>query len=212
MNKFFLFLLAVPLLSGCSKILSNIAGLNEKKAVDEKTILLLSKENNIPTEDSFQLDTLYFSFLSVVYNASQRNNHYQPLQALYYDKEGLLCVFIVNCYAGGFPNLKWNRNHALETFLPKQQAPVDSVLHLNLHLQFLKPMAGAKKISASYNDYTLVVYWSRFMGRQSTRFIKAIQKNSKLAQGKKVRVVYVNNDNFFAKVVKPSPSPYHYQK
>jgi hypothetical protein len=79
------------------------------------------------------LDTLRFK--------EQIKNHYQPLQALYYNANGELSRFYVNCYAGGFPQLKWNRNGILNTFPPQHQAPVDSILSLKTLSNFLHPVA-----------------------------------------------------------------------
>jgi hypothetical protein len=45
-------------------------------------------------------------------------------------------------------------------------------------------------------DYTVVMQWSRFMGRQSKRFIQEVQRNAALASpGQTVRLLFVNNDN-----------------
>jgi hypothetical protein len=105
----------------------------------------------------------------------------------------------VNCYAGGFPNLNWNRQGIFNEFIPKQQAPIDSLLTLTTQLNFLKPLSKSYLISTESYDYVIVVYWSRFMGRQSKRFIRIIQKNIQLEKTKKVKIIYANNDNIFAK-------------
>ncbi|PBQ32226.1 hypothetical protein CNR22_10730 [Sphingobacteriaceae bacterium] len=190
------------LLSGCVKL---IYGLHDTKALDKKEIVELSLKRKIPAADNFELDTMYLMFLNKVdtfkYKSSERKNHYQPLQALYYNKAGGLDAFIINCYSRGFPNLKWNRRGILDTFVPKKQAPPDSILPMFEHLKYLKALPGAQRFTFGQDDYTVIVYWSYFMGRQSKRLNKAIEKNVKLAKGKKVRILYVNTDNFFKKTL-----------
>lgn len=188
-------------LTSCSKIILGFYGMKNSKTVDETTILNYSKKYNIPAADSYELDASYISFLTSLDTTrykSQRKNHYQPLQALYYDKTGQLISFQINCYAGGFPNLHWDRNEILTSFPPKQQAPLDSIVPLDTQLKYIRPLSQTKKISADSSDFTIIVYWNRFMGRQSKRLVRFIQDNSKLAN-KKVKIIYVNNDNVFAR-------------
>ena len=188
-------------LSSCSTIILGLYGMKNSKTVDEKTILRYSKKYNIPTANCYELDTTYLSFLfsldSVRYEV-QRKNHYQPLQALYYDKFEELKSFQVNCYAGGFPNLKWNRNGSFTTFPPKKQAHVDSIVSLNTQLKYLRPLSQTKLLSSDEYDFIVIIYWSRFMGRQSKRLIRYVQENTKLATGFKVKLIYVNTDDIFA--------------
>lgn len=205
MKNFFLLFVVVLLCSGCAHL---IYGLHHTKSLDKKTILEYSLKRKIPPADNFELDTMYLMFLNKVdtfrYKNSEHKNHYQPLQALYYNKAGGLDAFIINCYARGFPNLKWNRKGILDTFVPRRQAPTDSILPLFEHLKYMKPLPGAQRFTFGQDDYTVIVYWNYFMGRQSKRLNKAIQKNVKLAKGKKVRLMYVNTDNFFNKAFKNS--------
>jgi hypothetical protein len=42
------------------------------------------------------------------------------------------------------------------------------------------------------------VYWNRFSGRQSKRLVRVVKDNVRLAKEKKVMVIYVNSDNFWA--------------
>lgn len=176
--------------------------MKNSKKVDEKVILRYSKKYNIPLVDGYELDTSYISFLSSLDTTlykSQRENHYQPLQALYYDKTGQLQSFQINCYAGGFPNLHWDRNGIFTTFPPEQQAPIDSIMQFDTQLKFLRVLSQTKKFSADNYDYIVIVYWSRFMGRQSKRLIRFVQDNSKLTTDKKVKIIYANTDNIFAR-------------
>lgn len=188
-------------LTSCSTMIQGLYGIKNLEAVDEKTILRYSEKYNIPNSDSYVLDTAYISFLFALDTMSfkeQRKNHYQPLQALYYGKDRQLKSLQVNCYAGGFPNLKWDRNETLKTFPPKKQAPIDSIVSLNTQLKYLRPVFPTKPFSPEEYDYIVVIYWSKFMGRQSKRLIRYVDENVKLATDQKIKVIYVNTDNIFA--------------
>jgi len=176
-------------------------GLKKTKTIDEKTIARFAKKYNVPAPDNYDLDTAYFSYmfsLDTTQYKQEIKNHTQPLQALYYDNSGNLKSFQVNCYAGGFPNLKWDRDERMTIFPPKQQAAIDSIVPLETHLKYLKPLSQTEKIQIDNYDYIVIVHWNRFMGRQSKRLIRFVQDNSKLETDKKVKIIYANTDNLFA--------------
>jgi hypothetical protein len=200
----FLLLLVFLGFTRCSPVILRLYGMKKPKTVSEKTILHYSKKYRIPETDLFILDSNYISFL-LSFDSSKFNrhikNHYQPLQALYYNKNGALESFHVNCYAGGFPNLKWNRNGTFETFPPQQQAQLDSLISLKKQFEYFQPLKNTSVLSGSNTyDFFVVVFWSRFMGRQSKRLLHQVQKNSQLSLQQKVKIIYVNNDNAFSKI------------
>ena len=189
-------------LMSCTSILAGLYGMKKIKTVDEKTIVRYAKKYSIPTADSYELDTAYLSYLFSLDSTKYRSeikNHYQPLQSLYYDNSGYLKSFQVNCYAGGFPNLNWNRNGIMTSFPPKQQAPVDSIVSLETQMKYLKPLSQTSKHINDNYDYIVIVYWNRFMGRHSKRLIRFVQDNSKLETERKVKIIYANTDNIFAR-------------
>jgi hypothetical protein len=196
-----LFLSCLIGLLSCSTGLAGIYGMKKIKHIDEDKIVRCSKKFNIPSIDNYEIDTTYFSYLHSLDTSIfkvQIKNHYQPLQALYFDKSRKLCSFQINCYAGGFPNLNWNRNEKMTTFPPKEQAPIDSILSFEKQISFLKPLSKTELFAQENFDYIVVVYWSKFMGRQSRRLIRTIQNNLKLGHDKKIKVIYANTDNVFA--------------
>ena len=204
MKKYPTILLFVLILFGQAarpQIAKGLYGLKKLKNVDTATILEYAKKYHIPREADFTLDTAYLKFLSSFDSSiykEQVKNHYQPLQALYYNRKGQLVSFQVNCYAGGFPNLDWNRNGNMTIFPPKQQAPLDKIMPLDTLREYLEPLSQSKINSNRNDDYTVVVFWSIFMGRQSKRLIHTVQDNLQLGTNKRIRVLYVNTDNFFA--------------
>jgi hypothetical protein len=187
--------------TGCSASYIALFGIKNLKPLDEKSILKYALKFNIPPEDNFELDTIFASFIlshDTSQYGEQMKNHLQPLQALYFDRTGRLHSFHVNCYAGGFPNLNWNWNGSLNQFPPGELAPPDTLLPLNIQLNFLKPLSFSSTFYSEEFDYLIFVYWSRFMGRQSRILIHSIQNNCKLAKHEKVKIIYVNNDNLFS--------------
>lgn len=179
----------------------SVYGAKQPKGINNTTIAKYSYKYDIPLADSYVLDSNYLDFLfshdTSVYKA-QIKNHYQPLQALYYNKNKQLESFHINCYTGGFPNFDWNRDSTLNVFPPKQQAPLDSLVSFNNQLKYLTKLPDSKKITNEEFDYYVIVYWNRFMGRQSKRLIHFIQENCKLANDKKVKIIYANTDNLYA--------------
>ncbi len=199
--SFYFLLLTLTVFAGCSSTVSFFYGIKKPQFLDENQILYYAKKLNLPNEDIFQIDTAYFNFIvstdSIKHKESHKN-HYQPLQVLYYGQAGQLVSFHVNCYAGGFPNLKWNREGSFDIFPPKTQAPVDSILPLKKLLGFLKPLASSQKIHTEQYDYFVFVFWNRFMKRQSKRLIRTVQQNCRMKKNKTIRTIYVNDDNLFA--------------
>lgn len=90
------------------------------------------------------------------------------------------------------------RDEIMTTIPPKQQTPPDSILSLEQQLSYIQSLPEANDISIKVYDYIVVVYWNRFMGRQSNRVMHFVQENSKLATKEKIKILYVNTDNFFA--------------
>ena len=190
-------LLAVGL-GGCQTVFQGLYGMHGLRPVSATELPDLAEKHGIPPGRSCVLDTSYRQLLAswLGPNAEAAKNHYQPLQASYYDQTGQLKAFYINCYAGGFPNLNWNSAGGLQQFPPAPQAPADTVLPLPTYLRYVRQSNGQRLPALPAADYIVVVQWSRFMGRQSRRFIRAVQQNTGLAQpGQSFRLLFVNNDN-----------------
>jgi hypothetical protein len=162
------------------------------------------EEFNLPQEKTFMLDTSYtrylFSFDTLKY-ANQIKNHYQPIQATYYNKAGELVSFHINCYAGlgveDKDDLNWNQQNAFGLFIPKTVAPIDSILPLSKHLQFLKTFDNKNIDTTDFAtfDYTVIIHWGKkWRPRDCQNLFDIVNKNVSLAN-KKVNILYVNNDN-----------------
>lgn len=184
-----------------------IYGIQDTHSISDSSLNVYAGHFKIPLADNYSMDTSFATFIHSFDTTQfkyQIKNHYQPLQALYFDKTNHLVKYYINCYAGGFPTLKWNRNGNLNIFLPKDQAPLDTLLTLDKQETFLKSTKNSKPPDFSNYDYTVFIYWNLFMKRHSRHLIKSIRKNCTLAYNYSVKIVYVNNDNLFANFEKNS--------
>jgi hypothetical protein len=148
--------------SSCVKLAQTIVGVKSPKFLTDSQIEKTSKIFKVDQTANYKLDTTYLNFilkLDTIYFKQQIKNHIQPLQALYFNSNGKLQKFYVNCYAGGFPNLKWNRGGNLDVFPPKDQAPLDTVLSLSKLLEFIKPVCVSTPILSIGNfNYYVFIY------------------------------------------------------
>jgi hypothetical protein len=147
----------------------------------------------------------YFDSIGVLYGYNPNScdtsqllkHHYQPLQVLFFDRSGKVVAFHNNCYCGGFPNLRWNRNGTFDSIPARAVIPPDTLLKFSTLKGFL--------ISADVNntdinikedvDYQIAVFWTTFMGRQSKRLIRIIQ--DKYSDKTNVDILYIDADCIF---------------
>ncbi len=177
--------------------------MHQPKTLSSNSIKKLSKEYGILASESYELDTLFYTHLKSLENKAsnqQINDHGQALQACYFNQNGQLISFHVNCYAGGFPNLNWNQQGVFEKFPPQTLAPIDSLLPFNQLKTYLLPITGNKQNISK--PYTVVVFWNRFMGRQSKCLIKLVKENAKGVNAEEIEWYFVNNDNFLFNLLK----------
>ena len=176
-------------------------------AMTPEEILVQGEKYGIPRGDSYVMDSSFFSValsLDTIRYGKDQKNLTQPLQALYFDASGRLISYSVNCSVGGFPNLKWNRYGTFDQFPAAKSVELDTLNSVNEHLLHINPLNNAPFPDLRTYDNTVLVYWCRFMGRQSKRLVRVVQDNVRLGEEKKIMVLYVNTDNFWvgAEVVK----------
>ena len=198
LQKTLIKLLAILLIASCKYPAQNrFLSISE---IDE-----IRQEFNLPKDQTFILDTTYLSYLFSLDTSRYSDaikNHYQPLQAAYYDNKGQLVSFHINCYAGiGVPDgqaLNWNQSNAFDSFLPSSVAPLDSILPLNMALQFIKTIDNNPIDTTGFSsqDFTILVYWNKTLFKQDAlNLIATVNENAAKANGKKIKILYVNNDN-----------------
>jgi hypothetical protein len=187
-------------LSSCQSLLMSVTGIHNPKKVTNEEIMVCAKQFAIENENVYVIDTIsYWDFVADLKKTDSLTfkNLMQPLQMkIFSGKDSLLC-YLLNCNVGGLPNLKWNRYHSLETFPPTSPpiTPVKYTLPLNKDTQFYKPI---KTIAAdSTPDATVVVFWSKMMGRQSKVLInEALAYRNRFKQYH-LRILFVNTDNLY---------------
>lgn len=196
-----LLILVLVAAAGCGGLILKMYGMKKLRAVNAAEVNRYARQYGINEDQHYVLDTAYWGFIRSIdttkYSAAQKN-HAQPLQALYFNQQGELISWHINCYTGGFPNLKWERDSAFAVFPPKQQAPLDSLLSLQQLGQYVITPEDSLQIVPLPVEYTVVVFWNRWMGRQSERLIHLVQENAALGKKKQVKIIYVNNDNFWS--------------
>lgn len=164
----------------------------------------LRQEFNLPKDKTFKLDKSYLRYLFTLDTsllADQIKNHYQPIQAAYYDRSGKLVSFHINCYASeGDEDFNWNKANAFASFVPKSVAPLDDILFLNKHLLFIKTFANEAIDTTGFSafDYTVIVHWNKKLHPAGARkLIKIVQDNAALIKDGTINIIYVNNDDLW---------------
>ena len=178
---------------------------SKRKPLSSSALENIRQEFSLPKERTFRLDTNYIHYLfslDTAKYASQIHDHYQPIQATYYDKAGRLISFHINCYAGidtkDYDDLNWNQLNVFASFPPKSIVPIDTILPLIKHLQFIKTFDNNVIDTTGFSefDYTVIIHWGKnWRSKDSRNLFKIVTENTLLAKDKKVNILYVNNDN-----------------
>jgi len=186
-------------LNSCNSIVGALYGERDVSKLDKKTVIgIISKDDVLKQQENYYLDSNFADFCYSHFPENHKVLHdfLQPMQALYFDSSGRLISWHLNCYAGGFPNLKWNRGDVFATFPPKSQRPLTDSISLNSILPYLKKFEHlnySKPIQSS--PMTIVVFWNYQLFRQSKRLINLVEQNLKLNTDKRqARMIFVNTD------------------
>lgn len=168
-----LFFLSIPLLlSSCTSMFMGIMGLKEHKVKDEKLVRTYMQKYELPEEHTYILDSTYMKALDRIDNKKFyffRKDLYQPLQVRAYNKNRQLTSFLVNCHAGGFPNLKWNRNGEWDTVPMRSNSA--GYPNYNWNDPWYKGYDSLQKVSALPADAPL----DEYLGYQAQfRYIRAL--------------------------------------
>lgn len=200
-------ILVLLICSSCGKTAMKMYGFKKHKNLTDEQIVRYAKKHNFNNYNIYKTSDSYEPFIKELKptdkdtadnNKALRKALSQPLQYMLFDSTGKLIVHTINCYAGGFPNLQWNRDGAFEQFPPRPLVPFEDN---GIYFQQIQPHVSALDTSTSSAkyDYTCIVFWDRFMGRQSNRLIKYALKNieEERKKGTKINVLLVNNDNMY---------------
>ena len=181
-------------------------GIKQPAECDLEEIIAYSDKFGIPANSSYYLDTAYlYDLLHFEKNDTiLRNNLMQPLQIRFYHKTDTLLSLHLNCTAGGFPNLKWNKRGQLDTIPPKFSVSIDTCMLFSKDLKYLIPIGDNHNTDKDYTttDYNIILFWSVFMNRQSKILIREIQNYQRRFHDKKISILYVNTDNVYNRLAK----------
>lgn len=202
-NIRFVSLLILLSMTACTPLILSTMGMKNPRIITEDEMYTFGRKWGMSIY--FQ-QTLLSTYVDEVQKLDSLHptlakNLLQPIQAMYFDSTGKLISYHINCLAGGYPNLNWNRNGNFDVFPAKTQAPCDSLVTLAWLLPHLKPLEYPC-VKIKDLDYTVVVFWSRFTGRQSRHLVEFVQQNLKLASKEtRIQIMYVNTDEIFTKLL-----------
>lgn len=183
----------------CTFISHVLVGYREPRALTTAQHLRYLDKLGAEAENAYTLDSSYLHLLRIEDSSSHRaekKNHYQPIQALYFDTGAYPICWYINCYAPGFPNLDWEGKDNFRVFPPLQQAPTDSLVSLRQLLGCAVPLATTATV-ADNTAYTVVFIWNRFLFRQCKRLHRLVRDNLGLTDSS-WRIIYLNNDALYA--------------
>lgn len=202
-------------MTGCSSVLPFFYGFKSfDKEYNKEQVFKTALSWGIPQDNLYFLKKEYLEYLegeALKYGVSLSScdsspsfqmikNHSQPLQIMFFNNEGNLVTFLTNCYCGGFPNFKWNRNHCLDSLPATQVTPLDTLFTFDKLITLIHDIDHQTpefRISGG-NEYSIVVFWETHFGRQSKRLIKQVErKYGGYKAEEKVEIFYVNSDVLF---------------
>lgn len=190
-------------LGSCAKALQGMYGMKKYKVLSKEEIATAAAKNKIPADAVYMLDTSYGGYLVQFrqqFTSFTVENHLHPIQAAYYDKNGVLMSYHSGVYAdAGLANFRWNIKGAFKQFPPNTCAPLDTMLDFERHLSFVRTLDGDKLDYSKYKtaNANVVIHWTRFTGRQSKHLIRLIQRNARFIRKGGVNFLYVNTDNLY---------------
>lgn len=194
-----IYALSLPCLCSCTGLLF---GIRNPRPIADEDIRRSAFWYHIPATDLYCNKSTKLYYASVLQNKSGMHllakNHIQPLQAIYFDKNGKMISWHINCLAGGpMGQINWNRDHRMDIFPPITAATTDTIIDFDSFYQMLRPLYSSESSGLGDHDFFVIVYWNGFLKRGSRKLIQTIRKNLILAGTKSVKVLWVNNDNDF---------------
>jgi len=203
-KQFIIGMIAISLLSfsSCNKFIKSVYGINEVGSISISFLdSFITHDVVFSQYDNYYLNSSYYSLISdSIQDEKYFNYALQPMQAMYFNKEDVLVSYHVNCNAGGFPNLKWNRDDNFGVFPPKTQTEIGGCLSKKSIESSLNPF---KIISTKHDsfDYTIYILWSYQMLEQSKRLIEFVANNlDQYKMTEKVKIAFINMDVLYKEV------------
>lgn len=172
-----------------------VYGIDHKvEELTQQEVLKSALKLKIDASELYFMDSSFAGYLNDIDTSLWlfEKNNYQPLQYKVFNRQGKLISQVVNCDAGGFPNLKWD--WMFNQFPPTViENKFGDLLALEEYSSYFTPLPHYKRTDSS--KYTVVVVWSDWMGRQNKRFLQKVKDIRSANQKVEVDYLYVNFDN-----------------
>jgi hypothetical protein len=187
-------------LTGCGRVFNAMMGLHfYKKEVQQCNIDRMRDQMGLKGTNDLYLTRSYYDHVNAMkgMNDQLQQALLQPLQLRYFDRNGNLVSMVANCHVGGFPNLKWERFHIVDSLPIRKMYFLDSLWTFQSDAAFLRSYNGAVLPDVHLDSYHVNVYWSYRMGRQFKRLKSTMDQMQKRHQ-REVSIWYVNVDSLYA--------------
>lgn len=196
-------------LTGCNRIFVGLGGIHPyERNVTQPMKDRLAQRMRIDSAEYLMLAHCY-AYRIEERRGKEPEKHtqakYQPLQLRWYSAGGRMQWLVPNCDVGGFPNLQWKHFGLPDTLYPQQRsrAYADSAWTVSDDLAYMRERySGRVPQMADGTKGHLLVYWTYFMGRQSVRLARNVEKWRR-QHGEGISVRYVNADSLMLGVDKP---------
>lgn len=176
---------------------SFIYGIKKPKLLTDAIILSMSSSVGIPPGEKVAgIDTaVYMEMIHKIekQNKTVAHDFIQPMMIKFFIDD-TLNSYMVNCYVQGFPKLHWKETGFFDSIPP--------VNKFNLHYteRLVDEMKSIKILSQStieHKKYTILVYWSEFMEKQSKGLIENSRNFLLMPSSKEIEIIYINIDNLY---------------
>jgi hypothetical protein len=190
------------LICSCGKIMMGVYGVHNYEGYTIKQVDESARYYGIPQQDAFIMDSLYYQRFGFAKKADIKGkvkDLFQPLQLRVYDLNGKLLSQYANCNVPpGLFNLNWKIYLDTLPPNPKYVSANDTLRKVNLQTEFeyVRPMYENTRIASPTPKYYVVIYWSRFMGRQSKHFIKQVHKYFAPYKNQ-INYIYINTEPLY---------------
>lgn len=209
-NPVTLLAIVVPfVLTGCNKMMVGLAGIHPyDRAVTWEKKDRLAERMGVSGPEYLVLERRYAERVEERRGREPEKHvqaKYQPLQLRWYSAGGRAQWVIPNCDVGGFPNLQWKRFGLPDTLYVRQPSReyADSAWTLSDDFSYMvERRTGLRPSKRDGAQGYLLVYWTYFMGRQSVRLARHVERWRK-DHGNGIDILYVNADSLLMGVDKP---------
>ena len=195
MRKHCLLLLALPLLAGCQPLLRWSLGIRNVEPLTDRQVQRYAQQQRWQGLPLLRVDSLAFRQLGQEVYKPGWPVGFRPLQFLCYDRQGRLVAQYASCESLLHDNM-------LRDLPPSGLQLPDTTRRLAhlLHLCHLVPGSQPLASSPGQYDYTIAVYWTSWLGRQSAQLVARMQHYAANHPTQKIQLVLVNADYYQGKL------------